>query len=158
MPIQTVSVAGNFRVPVPANEPSRDFAPGSQEAQDVLKKISEVKSAVRDLPHVINGERILTGATSDVVAPHEHSLVLGKLPSADEAATQSAIEAGAGPEVGIPPRLSTPIIHTSGNAKMTVQDMPTTFFDTPPTTLDDDNCHLGVEDGQCFYCTGPETD
>lgn len=93
MPIQTVSVAGNFRVPVPANEPSRDFVPGSQEAQDVLKKISEVKSAVRDLPHVINGERIFTGATSDVVAPHEHSLVLGKLPSADEATTQSAIEA-----------------------------------------------------------------
>ena len=93
MPNQIVSVAGNFRVPVPSNEPSRDFAPGSKEATDVLQKISEVKRTVRELPHVVNGERIFTGETSDVVAPHEHSLVLGKLPSADEATTQSAIEA-----------------------------------------------------------------
>lgn len=93
MPNQSVSVAGNFRVPVPANEPSRDFAPGSQEATDVLQKISEVKAAVRELPHVINGERIFDGETANVVAPHEHSLVLGRLPRADEATSQSAIEA-----------------------------------------------------------------
>ncbi len=41
---------------------------------------------------------------------------------------------------------------------MTVQDLPTTLIDTQLATLDRDSCHLEVEDGQCFYCTGPETD
>lgn len=93
MPTQSVSVAGNFRVPVPSNEPSRDFAPGSQESKDVLAKIAEVTSSVRELPHVINGERIFDGETVDVVAPHQHAQVLGRLPRADDATTQSAIDA-----------------------------------------------------------------
>lgn len=90
---QTVSVTGNFRVPTPFNEPSREFRPGSPEAASVKKKIAEVTATVRDLPHVINGERSMTGELRDVTAPHRHAQVLARIPTAHEAVVQSAIEA-----------------------------------------------------------------
>ncbi|MEZ2391551.1 L-glutamate gamma-semialdehyde dehydrogenase [bacterium RCC_150] len=93
MTTQSVSVTGNFRVPTPFNEPSREFRPGSPEAASVKKVIAEVASSVRDLPHVINGERTMSGELRDVVAPHRHSHVLGRIPTADEAVIQSAIDA-----------------------------------------------------------------
>ncbi|MFD1210551.1 L-glutamate gamma-semialdehyde dehydrogenase [Arthrobacter sp. GCM10027362] len=93
MSTQSVSLAGNFKVPTPCNEPSREFRPGSPEAAAVKKKIAEVAAGVRELPHVINGERSLGGGLRDVVAPHRHSQVLGRIPAADDAVTQSAIDA-----------------------------------------------------------------
>ena len=89
----TLSIAGNFRVPVPHNEPDRPFAPGSPEADSVRGEIKRVEGRVSDLPHVINGTRSFTGETADVVAPHRHSLILGRIPLADAAATTSAIDA-----------------------------------------------------------------
>ncbi|MBT8163372.1 MULTISPECIES: L-glutamate gamma-semialdehyde dehydrogenase [Arthrobacter] len=93
MSAQSVSVTGNFKVPTPYNEPSREFRPGSPEAASVKKAIAEVTSSVRDLPHVINGERSMTGELRNVVAPHRHSQVLGRIPTADETVIQAAIDA-----------------------------------------------------------------
>ena len=93
MPTQSVSVTGNFKVPTPHNEPVRSFAPGSPEATAVQKKIAEVTSSIRELPHVINGERSMGGVLKDVVAPHRHAQVLGRIPTADDAVVQSAIDA-----------------------------------------------------------------
>ena len=93
MTTTTVSTAANPRVPAPKNEPSRDLAPGSVDAQSVSAELKRVGSEVRDLPHVINGERRFTGDLSDVVAPHDHAHVLGRLPQADDDITTSAIQA-----------------------------------------------------------------
>ncbi|WP_336245003.1 L-glutamate gamma-semialdehyde dehydrogenase [Paeniglutamicibacter quisquiliarum] len=90
---QVVSMAGNFKVPNPVNEPARTFEPGSAEATSVKSALADVTSAVRELPHYINGEKIMDGQLKDVVAPHEHSLVLGQVPTADEDLTKSAIDA-----------------------------------------------------------------
>ena len=117
MPTQKISVAGNFRVPVPSNDPSRDVAPGSQEFKNDLAKIAEEPSSVRELPHVIDGERIFGGEATDLVALHRPSQVLGRLPRADDA--------------GSP---------------------------TYASAILDINCDEGAETGECFYCTGPETD
>lgn len=89
----SVSTAGNMRVPAPKNEPSRALAPGSPESKSLLAEIDRVGSEVRDLPHVINGERSFTGDVSTVVAPHDHAHVLGRLPHADADVTKSAIQA-----------------------------------------------------------------
>jgi 1-pyrroline-5-carboxylate dehydrogenase len=88
-----VSMAGNFRVPVPHNEPERAFAPGSPEAHSVRAEIKRVEDERRDLPHVINGNRFFTGDPMDVVAPHKHSQVLGRIPLADPGVTRAAIDA-----------------------------------------------------------------
>lgn len=90
---QQISLAGNFRVPAPVNEPARDFRPGSPESEDVLAVIAELGDNVRDLPHVIGGERILAGDQHDVVAPHDHRHVYGRIGRADEALIGRAIDA-----------------------------------------------------------------
>ncbi|WP_387743467.1 L-glutamate gamma-semialdehyde dehydrogenase [Kocuria nitroreducens] len=90
---QSVSMAGNFRVPAPHNEPTRDFAPGSPESKAVQEEIARISSQVRDLPHYINGNWTTSEETQDVVSPHDHAKVLGRISLADEATTRSAIDA-----------------------------------------------------------------
>ncbi|MGY1682768.1 L-glutamate gamma-semialdehyde dehydrogenase [Geodermatophilus sp. SYSU D01176] len=87
------SVAANPRVPAPVNEPVRDFRPGSPESAAVSVRIAELRSTVTEIPHVIAGERRFTGAGTDVVEPHAHRSVVGRLAEADEDVTKAAIEA-----------------------------------------------------------------
>ncbi|GAB2450560.1 L-glutamate gamma-semialdehyde dehydrogenase [Nocardioides hungaricus] len=89
----TISIAANPRVPAPVNEPVRDFMPGSPESQAVLAKIADLRSRVTDIPHVINGERLFTGAGTDVVEPHDRSSVVGRLAEANPDVTKDAVAA-----------------------------------------------------------------
>ncbi|MFJ4029080.1 L-glutamate gamma-semialdehyde dehydrogenase [Paenarthrobacter sp. NPDC089989] len=100
MSSQSIAVSGNFKVPTPYNEPSREFRPGSPEAASVKKVIAEVTSSVRDIPHVINGERSMTGELRDITAPHRHSQVLGRIPTADETVIQAAIDSALAAQQG----------------------------------------------------------
>jgi 1-pyrroline-5-carboxylate dehydrogenase len=86
-------MAGNFRVPTPANEPVRDYAPGSAEALSLHKEIGQVAGETRDLPMVINGRTVSTAATQPVVSPHSHATVLGQLSLAEPEHVTSAIDA-----------------------------------------------------------------
>jgi 1-pyrroline-5-carboxylate dehydrogenase len=52
------SIAGNIRTTTPVNEPVHDYAPGSPEAVRLIEEIQRVGSAVREFPHVIDGERL----------------------------------------------------------------------------------------------------
>ncbi|GAB3346110.1 L-glutamate gamma-semialdehyde dehydrogenase [Modestobacter lapidis] len=88
-----VSVTGNLRVPDPFNEPARDFAPGSPEAAELLKEIDRIRGQVRELPHVIAGERLPLGGPSDVVTPHDHGHLLGHFSPAGPHEVTAAIEA-----------------------------------------------------------------
>ncbi|MEV0703582.1 L-glutamate gamma-semialdehyde dehydrogenase [Saccharopolyspora sp. NPDC050389] len=88
-----VNVAGNPRVPEPVNEQARDYAPGSPEAVRLLQEVDRVRGQVRDLPNVIAGERHELGETADVIAPHDRSLHLGRIPVAREEQVNAAIEA-----------------------------------------------------------------
>lgn len=63
MTLPRVSMTGNFRVPQPVNEPPRQYAPGSVEANAVLQRIDELSSEVRELPHIIAGQRRMTETT-----------------------------------------------------------------------------------------------
>ena len=87
------SIAANPRVPAPVNEPVRDFRPGSPESAAVTARIAALRSTVTEIPHVIAGERRFTGAGTDVVEPHDHRSVVGRLAEADDDVTKSAIEA-----------------------------------------------------------------
>ena len=89
----TQSITANPRVPDPVNVRTRDYAPGSPEASEVLKEIDAVKSSVRDLPHVIAGKRSEITESTRVVAPHDHATVLGRIPVATAADVHSAIDA-----------------------------------------------------------------
>ncbi len=87
------SIAGNFSVPIPANEPVHDYVPGSPEAEALLAEIKRLRMTTLDIPLQIGGELIYTERTQAVVCPHEHRLVLGNLSLADESHVRRAIDA-----------------------------------------------------------------
>ncbi len=89
----SLATAANPRVPTPFNEAPRDFEPGSPEAQSVSAEIRRIRGTVTEIPHVIDGERVLTGQTRDSVEPHDHQNVVGKVAVADHEITTKAIEA-----------------------------------------------------------------
>ncbi len=87
------STAANPRVPAPVNEPARDFVPGSPESVAVTAKVAEIRSTVKEIPHVIAGDRVFAGEGTDVVEPHAHASVVGRLAEATPDVTKAAIEA-----------------------------------------------------------------
>jgi 1-pyrroline-5-carboxylate dehydrogenase len=89
----SASIAGNLRITTPVNEPVRDYRPGSVEAVALLAELERVGGEVRELPNVINGERIPLSGTVDVVAPHDHARVLGRFSPADSRQVDAAIAA-----------------------------------------------------------------
>lgn len=69
---------GNFRVPVPANEPICNYAPGTPERAKLEEAIKELTKNRLDVPMVIGDEEIRVGDPIKITAPHDHSLVLGQ--------------------------------------------------------------------------------
>ena len=83
------SIAGNIRTTTPVNEPVHDYAPGSPEAVRPIEEIQRVGSAVRELPHVIDGERLALERPS--MSWHAH--VLGRYSTATAQNVGAAIAA-----------------------------------------------------------------
>ncbi|WP_432535132.1 L-glutamate gamma-semialdehyde dehydrogenase [Kineococcus arenarius] len=81
------------RVPAPANEPTIDWAPQAPETALLHTELERVAGQVRELQHVIAGERIGTSQTTPVVMPHRHAHVLANLATAEPKHVQLAIEA-----------------------------------------------------------------
>lgn len=89
MPIDAVT-----QVPPPANEPVRDYAPGSPERARLLAKLDELAAEPVPLPMTIAGEqRFGGGERIDVVQPHHHAAKLGVLGNATHADSQLAVDA-----------------------------------------------------------------
>jgi 1-pyrroline-5-carboxylate dehydrogenase len=82
-----------FHPPLPINEPVRSYAPGRPERASLQKRLSEMREETVNIPAVIGGERVETGNTSKVVAPHEHRRVLAIEHKGGEAEVNRAIEA-----------------------------------------------------------------
>ncbi len=79
--------------PAPINEPVRSYAPGTPERRSLQKRLSEMREETVNIPAVIGGERVETGRTAEVVAPHEHSRVLAIEHKCAEAEVNRAIDA-----------------------------------------------------------------
>jgi 1-pyrroline-5-carboxylate dehydrogenase len=86
-------MSGVANIPVPANEPVLSYAPGSPERAALKQVLGAVGAEVADIPVVIAGREIRTGATQAVVAPHCHARVLAEVHGADAALATEAAEA-----------------------------------------------------------------
>jgi len=69
-------MSGAIEVPIPMNEPVRDYAPGSPERKALKTKLAELSSQKPDLPLIIGGKEVRTGKTYKAVMPHNHRHVL----------------------------------------------------------------------------------
>jgi 1-pyrroline-5-carboxylate dehydrogenase len=81
-------------VPVPVNEPVKGYAPGSAERAALEARIKELGGTQTELSMTIAGERRMgAGTPVDVVEPHDHAHVLGRMGDATEADVTEAIVA-----------------------------------------------------------------
>ena len=81
-------------VPVPANEPVRQYQPGSHERTALEKKIKQLAAERAELSMTIGGQlRMGGGDAIDVVQPHNHRHVLGRLGNATDEDVAAAIGA-----------------------------------------------------------------
>ncbi len=81
-------------VPLPANEPVHEYAPGSPERARLTEALTTLAADPIDLPHVIGGEHRMGGGEHiDVVQPHRHAARLGTLTNATHSDATAAVEA-----------------------------------------------------------------
>ncbi|MCH8555180.1 MAG: L-glutamate gamma-semialdehyde dehydrogenase [Schleiferiaceae bacterium] len=69
---------GFYKVPVAVNEPVKSYAPGSPERKSLQATYDKMWSETLDIPMIINGEAVRTGATQRVICPHDHQQPVGK--------------------------------------------------------------------------------
>ncbi|HEX2316654.1 MAG TPA: L-glutamate gamma-semialdehyde dehydrogenase [Thermomonospora sp.] len=80
--------------PAPANEPVRDYAPGTPERAVLEARLRELSAGGAELTCAIGGERRMGGGTRiPVVQPHSHGEVLGVTANADHADARAAVDA-----------------------------------------------------------------
>ncbi len=83
-------------VPLPVNEPVKSYVSGSAERAAVESKIKELAGEPIDLTMTVGGvQRMGGGEWTDVVQPHNHAHVLGRLGEATDEDVAAAIEAAA---------------------------------------------------------------
>ena len=83
-------------VPVPSNEPVRQYAPGSPERAALEGKIKELAGGQTELTMTIGGQlRMGGGDRVSVVQPHNHRHVLGQFGNATDDDVRAAIDAAA---------------------------------------------------------------
>ena len=84
---------GIFNVPVAANEPTYDYAPGTPEREALLASYKAQFNAQVDVPMYIGGEEVRTGNTGNLTPPHDHQHVIGTFHEGDASHVEAAIEA-----------------------------------------------------------------
>lgn len=80
---------------LPANEPPRQYAPGSAERRAIEAGLRSMSAEAPEIPLVIGGKEIRTGRLKEIRAPHDRSMVLGRYHEAGEAEAAMAADAAA---------------------------------------------------------------
>ncbi|HET7599865.1 MAG TPA: L-glutamate gamma-semialdehyde dehydrogenase [Gemmatimonadales bacterium] len=86
-------MSGLANIPPPVNEPVLSYAPGTAERAALKQALGALGGDVAEIPVVIAGREIRTGATRPVVAPHCHAHVLAQVHEGDAALATEAADA-----------------------------------------------------------------
>ena len=84
-------VKGFFHVPKAVNEPVKSYAPNSPEKLAVLAAYKEMWNSKIDVPLYIGSEKIRTGNTRNISAPHDHKHIVGTYHLAEKSHIEKAI-------------------------------------------------------------------
>lgn len=79
--------------PPPTNEPVLNYAPGSAERAALKAELSRRAGETIEIPMVIDGQEVTTGALQEVRAPHRRGLLLARAHQGTAGHAQQAIEA-----------------------------------------------------------------
>lgn len=86
-------MSANNSYPKTTNETVLSYAPGSAERAALRRELDAQQQRVLDIPAVVAGERVASGNTTDVRAPHAHAQQLGRIHNADDTTIHAAIDA-----------------------------------------------------------------
>ena len=81
-----------FNIPLPPNEPVKNYAPGSPERSALKSKLDEMQKQQIEIPIIIGGKEIKTGDTDKCVMPHNHKHVLATYHKAGTKEVNAAID------------------------------------------------------------------
>jgi 1-pyrroline-5-carboxylate dehydrogenase len=90
-----MSAPGLFHPAAPRNEPVKDYAPGSPERVELRQRLQEMRGQRLEIPLVIGGEDVKTGATFEAVEPHHKDSVLADVHKGGAGEVERAINAAA---------------------------------------------------------------
>ena len=84
---------GFFQVPIPQNEPVKEYRPGSDERVKLKAALAEASSKTVDIPMYIGAEEVRTDVQKELVAPHNRHQILGHFHEGDQSHVEQAITA-----------------------------------------------------------------
>ena len=82
-----------FQFAHPANEPVKEYRPGSPERNALVKELEKQSNEVVEIPIIIGGKEVRTGDMGEVLMPHNHKHVIAKYHKVGEKEVNMAIEA-----------------------------------------------------------------
>lgn len=82
-----------YKIPIPINEPIKEYRKGSAEKIELKKKLAELREQTIEIPLIIGGKEIKTGITGKCVLPHNHKKVIGIYHKATKKEIEMAIDA-----------------------------------------------------------------
>ncbi len=85
--------AGRRRVPRPENDPNLTYAPGTPARAELKSRLKQMAAETIDIPIIIGGREIRSGATERSVMPHKHSHVLANFQKATPEHVRQAADA-----------------------------------------------------------------
>jgi 1-pyrroline-5-carboxylate dehydrogenase len=86
-------MSGYVAFPEAINEPVRGYAPSSPERTLLKAELSRMSGTIAEIPLVIGGEKIRSGAAREVVMPHDRHKVVGRSYAATPRDVERAIAA-----------------------------------------------------------------
>ena len=90
----TFSPSGVRQLPPTLNEPIRSYAPGTPERAALQARLAKMEQERPDIPVVVGGREIRTGATANATSPHKHQHVTATWHQATPDDVRAAIESG----------------------------------------------------------------
>lgn len=81
-----------FQIPIPENEPVRNYEAGSADRAGLEIALKELKSKQLEIPMVINGKEVKTDTKIEIRCPHNLSQVLGFYYQGGEAEVKQAVD------------------------------------------------------------------
>lgn len=84
---------GFFKVPVPQNEPVKQYAPNTEERKKLQEAITEWRNKEVDIPMYIGGKEVRSGNKVRIAPPHDHRHTLGFFHKSNKEHILQAIDA-----------------------------------------------------------------
>ena len=84
---------GIYAVPLPVNEPVKQYAPGSAERVELQATINHLRSQVIDIPMYIGGKEVRSNSLVSISPPHDHRHKIGQFHKSSRQHVKDAIAA-----------------------------------------------------------------